>query len=215
MPCPYWPFFDLRIRSGRLELRIPTDDDLVQLAQLAARGIHDPATMPFAVPWTDKAPDEFERGFLQHHWGLRAALRPDDWHLEFAVRADGQLAGVQGIRAQSFAAQRTVTSGSWLGRGFQRQGIGRAMRVAILHLAFAGLGAEVAISEAFADNLASERISLSLGYRCDGADTQAPRGIPKEHRRFRLDRATWETTTHPPVVLAGLEPCLPLLCALP
>jgi hypothetical protein len=33
---------------------MPDDDVLSDLARLASRGIHDPATMPFLHPWTDE-----------------------------------------------------------------------------------------------------------------------------------------------------------------
>ena len=49
-----WPFFGLRIRTPRLELRYPSDGDLLAVAALAAEGIHEPDTMPFSVPWTRK-----------------------------------------------------------------------------------------------------------------------------------------------------------------
>jgi RimJ/RimL family protein N-acetyltransferase len=42
------------------------------------------------------------------------------------------------------------------------------MRAAALHLAFAGLGAREATSEAFADNRASNRVSQTLGYEPNG-----------------------------------------------
>jgi hypothetical protein len=42
MAHPYWPLWDLVVRTPTVELRMPTDDDLVRLAQLAGAGIHDP-----------------------------------------------------------------------------------------------------------------------------------------------------------------------------
>ncbi len=38
-----WPLFDLRIGTAHLELRAPTDEDLMGLVALAGRGIHDAA----------------------------------------------------------------------------------------------------------------------------------------------------------------------------
>jgi RimJ/RimL family protein N-acetyltransferase len=214
MAFQYWPFFDLRLRTGRLELRPPTDGELEGLARLTAAGIHDPAVMPFAVPWTDVPPGELERSLLQYHWAQRGALRPDDWNLELAVWVDGQVAGSQSIRSRSFAVERTVETGSWLGRAFQGRGIGREMRAAVLELAFVGLGAEAAFSGAFADNVASCRVSRALGYHLDSVGEKAPRGVLQEHHRFRLDRATWMSRPNrPEVVWEGLAPCLPFLGA--
>ena len=34
MGHPFWPLFDLRVRTPTLELRLPTDDDLVAIARL-------------------------------------------------------------------------------------------------------------------------------------------------------------------------------------
>ncbi len=39
-----WPLFGLRTQSDQLELRLPTDDELLELLVLARAGIHgDPA----------------------------------------------------------------------------------------------------------------------------------------------------------------------------
>jgi RimJ/RimL family protein N-acetyltransferase len=108
---------------------------------------------------------------------------------------------------------REVHTGSWLGKDHQRQGIGTEMRAAVLHLAFVGLGAEMATSSAFPTNLASNRISLKLGYVPDGIQRIAPRETPIDTNRFRLTRARWEAGARPEVWIEGLEPCLPLLGA--
>lgn len=46
---PNWPLFGLRIRSQRLVLRLPTDEDLVRLIAVARAGIHPEGSMPFGV----------------------------------------------------------------------------------------------------------------------------------------------------------------------
>ena len=48
-----WPLFGLVLRTPRLELRVPSLEQLAALAELADEGVHDPAAMPFLVPWTD------------------------------------------------------------------------------------------------------------------------------------------------------------------
>jgi RimJ/RimL family protein N-acetyltransferase len=212
MPHP-WPLFDLRLRTERLELRPPTDDELLAVIALAARGIHPPEEMPFAIPWTDLTGPAFERGMLQHYWRTRANLGPEDWYVDFGAWRGGELVGVQGLGARGFRTLRTVHTGSWVGRAHQRQGLGREMREAVLHLAFEGLGAEVATSQAFADNVASERVSRAVGYREDGSDRRAPRGVARELRRFRLDRADWTARPRAPLAVEGLEACRPLLGA--
>jgi RimJ/RimL family protein N-acetyltransferase len=205
-----WPLDGLRVRTPDLELRLPDDGDLAVLAGLAAEGIHDPAAQPFTAAWTDARPDERARSVLQYQWGLRAAWTPADWSLELAVIRDGSVVGSQGLSAREFAVCREVSTGSWLGRAHQGQGIGTQMRAAVLWLAFAGLGAEYATSGAFLDNPASLAVSRRLGYRDDGIEVHAIRGRPAVLQRLRLDRATWLATRPRSTQLDGLEPCLPM-----
>ena len=87
------------------------------------------------------------------------------------------------------------------------------MRAAVLHLAFAGLGAEYATSGAFVDNHASLGVSRKLGYAEDGVQRVARRGRPATEQRLRLDRSGWEAHRTVPVEIEGLAPCLPLLGA--
>jgi RimJ/RimL family protein N-acetyltransferase len=198
------------VRTEGLELRVPTDDDLDELAALAAAGVHAPEEMPFAVPWTDAPPQERARGTIQWHWRQRGEWTPQSWSLIMAVVRDGVVAGVQDIGAKDFRVLREVHTGSWLGRGHQGQGIGTQMRAAGLWLAFAGLGAEFACSGAFEDNPASIAVSRKLGYRDDGIDRYVRRGVPAVTLRFRLDRQAWQDSQPVPADIEGLEPCLPL-----
>ncbi len=205
-----WPLTGLRLRTPRLELRPASDRDLMALADLAAAGVHDPEVQPFTVAWTDVSPDERGRSVLQYHWSQRAAWKPESWSLDLVVVCDGTVVGTQAVSARDFAILREVSTGSWLGREYQGQGIGSEMRAAVLDLAFAGLGAEYAISGAFSDNAASQRISRKLGYADNGVDRHVSRGRAATVRRFRLDRQTWEASHAIPVTIDGLEPCLQL-----
>jgi RimJ/RimL family protein N-acetyltransferase len=211
MDATIWPFAALRIVTPSVELRYPDDDDLCALAHLAADGIHDPATMPFFVPWTRAQPDELRRGVLQHSWGRRSALTRDDWALPFVVRAHGEVVGVQDVHAKRFAVRRTVETGSWLGARFQGRGIGTEMRAAVLHLAFVGLGAEQALSGSFADNPASAAVSRHCGYEPNGVEVVDREGEPARLHRWVLTRANWTPTRRDDVTIEGLAPCLPLL----
>jgi hypothetical protein len=59
-----WPLADLEVVTPQLALRYISDDLGVELALLAANGIHDPATMPFSTPWTDAPSSELKRNTL-------------------------------------------------------------------------------------------------------------------------------------------------------
>jgi RimJ/RimL family protein N-acetyltransferase len=205
-----WPLAALRLQTPELELRWPTQDDLGELANLAATGVHDPAVQPFMVAWTDASPEERARGLLQYHWSRWGSWKPSEWMLELAVIRDGVVVGTQGVGGRDFAVLREVHTGSWLGRRYQRQGIGTQMRAAVLALAFDGLGAQWAVSAAFEDNPASLGVSRKLGYCDDGIEWHLVRGRPALTRRLRLSRADWQAARTIPVQIDGLQPCLPL-----
>ena len=208
------PLFELRVRSPRLLLRLPTEPELHELAHVAEQGVHDPAEMPFIVPWTDGiGSPSFVEDFVGYHLGLREEWRPDGWGLELGVWADNVLMGVQLVEATDFARERTAYTGSWLGRRFHGRGYGTEMRAAILELAFTGLGATAAESGALAGNIASERVSAKLGYRDAGEHWQTVRGERVREQRFVLRREDWVPAEHPPVEITGLEACLALFGA--
>jgi RimJ/RimL family protein N-acetyltransferase len=210
MLVDHFPVVGLRLATPRLELRLPNPDELAQLAELAARGIHDPDTMPFWEPWTDQSPAEVARHVVQHHWRRLGAWSAENWTLDLVVFHDGAVAGVQTIKARDLAIAREVSTGSWLGRRFQGKGIGTEMRAAVLHLAFAGLGAAEAVSLAFDHVGASLAVSRKLGYQLDGFDRVVVRGALAIDRRQRLTRADWEKHRTVPVTIDGLTACLPL-----
>lgn len=211
MLVDHFPLVGLRLTTPRLELRLPSDEELAALADLAAGGIHPPDVMPFLVPWTDRPPAEVARGVIQHHWLRLGGWTPQDWSLNLTVFHAGAVVGLQNIGARDLAITRQVRTGSWLGQRHQGLGIGTEMRAAVLHLAFAGLGAEEAVSGAFEHNVASQAVSRKLGYQPDGINRHAVRGAVTIEHRLRLTRAAWEQHRTIPVTIHGLAPCLPLL----
>lgn len=200
------PLFGLRLRTPRLELRLPTGPELAEFREVARAGIPPADEMPFAVAWTDEPYSEsWVVAFLQEQL---AAWKPEEWHLNLGVWADGELVGSQGMGAERFAETRAVATGSWLGQRFQGRGIGTEMRAAVLELAFRRLGAERATSGAIDGNEASLGVSRKLGYRQVGRSTVAPRGEDVGHADLELRRDEWRAPF--PVEIEGLEPCLPL-----
>ncbi len=202
-----WPPYAIRLRTDRLELRLPDEDEIGELCRLAQAGIHPPGEMPFGVAWSIKPSPRFEREFIQWHWLQRASWSVEAWSLELAVFLDGRPIGSQALMARQFSTFKTVRSGSWLGRAFQGRGLGKEMRAAVLALAFDGLGAEVAETEAFLDNPASAGVSRSLGYQPNGFGSIAPEGVARPTERFRLTREGWLAPSRPAVAIEGLESC--------
>lgn len=204
-----WPLFGLCVRTPRLELRFPTDGDLVALADLSG-DIHPPDLLPFSGTWSLLPDGEREQTVLQYHWGRRADWTPARWRLELVAVVDGEVVGTQGAIADEFAVTRTLTTGSWLGRAHQGRGIGSEMRAGILHLAFAGLGALRAETAAVEGNEPSLGVTRKLGYRANGDHIDATNGVRTRELRFVLDRGDWEPTRRDDIEVLGLPACLPM-----
>ena len=161
--------YGIRVRTPRLELRLGDTAELRQLAALAERGIHPPDEMPFAIAWTDAIGEPgFADGFLEYHHTSLRDWAPERWTLNLLVWEAGTLVGTQGVMADRFAADRTVETGSWLGRAHQGRGLGTEMRAAAIELAIRGLGATTVTSAWLEGNHASRRVSEKLGYRVVG-----------------------------------------------
>ncbi|MFJ8477374.1 GNAT family N-acetyltransferase [Kitasatospora sp. NPDC094011] len=211
MIIEHWPLTGLRVTTPRLELRLPTEEELAGVADLAARGVHAPGERPFLTPWGELPPAERARHVLQMHWRRLGKWQARHWALGLVAFHEGRPVGVQDMRAQEFAVRREIASGSWVGLEHQGRGFGTEMRAAMLHLAFAELGAACAVSASFADNHSSLAVSRKLGYRPDGISRDVLDGRVVETRRLRLSREHWRGPSVP-VTVAGLTPaCLALL----
>jgi RimJ/RimL family protein N-acetyltransferase len=89
----HWPLLGLRLTTPRLELRLPSVEELSDLADLAAEGMHHPGRKPFLVSWPGLPPKERARALVQRHWRHRGDWSADNWSLDLAVFADGQVVG--------------------------------------------------------------------------------------------------------------------------
>ncbi|WP_438854624.1 GNAT family N-acetyltransferase [Agromyces sp. M3QZ16-3] len=184
-----WPLFGLTLRTPRLELRLVRDDDIASLAEAAIRGIHDPAVMPFAHPWSDQPPEILRRELARYVWRERAGTTPEAWTLLFAVIEDGAPIGIQDVRGLQFAELRTVSTGSWLTASRQGIGLGIEMRAAVLAFCFDHLDAEVAESGAIDWNESSLGVSRHLGYVENGEKRVVSRAEHVEREvLLRLER---------------------------
>ncbi|WP_433002997.1 GNAT family N-acetyltransferase [Kribbella sp. CA-294648] len=208
MLTTHWPLRHLRLTTERLVLRLPTEDELADLADLAAAGIHEPGERPFLTPWTDLEPAKRAQWVMQGHWSSLGSWSPDDWGLDLAVFRDGAPIGMVTLAAKQFAVLREVRSSSWFGLAHHGQGYGTEARTALLHLAFAELGAEAATSEVFQDNHGSQAVSRKLGYQPDGISRDVLHGEAVVSDRLRLTRADWRSrAVRHAVQVEGLEQC--------
>jgi len=207
-----WPLFDLVVETPRLRLEYANDNHLQTLAGFRRGEVIRLGEEPFdGVSSFYMEPPEAEWRALTGEWGARARTSPEWWHLSFAVIVDDEVVGQQNITGANFPTLRTVSSFSIVRLRDQGRGLGKEMRSAVLHLAFAGLGALRAESDAFADNLASQDVSVALGYGPNGT-VLAPRPSGRALMlRFLLTRERWEQTRRGDIDIRGLESCLPVL----
>jgi RimJ/RimL family protein N-acetyltransferase len=207
-----WPLFDLAVVTPRLRLEYATNDHLEALAEFRDGRVVGPGEEPFDgdSSFYGEGPAGTWKA-VTGEWGARARTSATWWHLAFAVLVDGELVGQQNITAAEFPTVRTVSSFSFLDRACRGTGIGKEMRAAVLHLAFAGLGALRAESDAFADNHASAGVSRALGYEPNGT-LLAPRPSGAALMdRYLLTRERWEERRRPDIELLGVDGTLPVL----
>lgn len=187
-----WPAAGINVRAGELEFRWIDDEMLLDLADLAVRGVHDPGQLPFTFPWTQGTELEVARRLLTYHWSVRKHVGPGSLVLELAVLHDGIPVGIQAVSGEDWAILRSVETGSWLGKEFHGRGIGTRMRALMLHVCFEGLGAAEVTSTAYEDNPASNAISNRVGYEPDGMNRVVRDGKPQMLKRYRMTRERWE-----------------------
>lgn len=199
-----WPPYRLSVVEGDLALTVVRDEDLPGLVALALAGVHDPAFMPFSHAWTDTPAADLPAEFARYHWSSRARFAPAAFTLNFAVRVDGELVGIQALSTENYAITRTGETGSWLAAQFQGRGIGTRMRLAICALAFDHLSAAQVTSGAFADNLASLGVSRKVGYQPNGTKLLARRGHPALNQQLLLTPGTF-IRGHPIAVIGAAE----------
>ncbi|NUT35902.1 MAG: GNAT family N-acetyltransferase [Hamadaea sp.] len=210
MDTKAWPLFDLRLRAGDLTLRPTTEADLPALAAMQPVDVEQDPSLPAYGP-VDAPLTRAARTF-QFYWRSWGSWRPDAWTLGFLVERDGRIIGEQSLEARDFARIGTVETASWLLTTERGQGLGKLMRIAVLTLAFEGLGAATAETEAWHHNVASLGVSRAVGYEPNGVYRHATNdaGGADDMVRMRLTAARWRALhPAPDVTIEGLTPCLP------
>ncbi|MCA2211798.1 GNAT family N-acetyltransferase [Jidongwangia harbinensis] len=212
MPSTYPPL-NLAVRTPRLTLAAATDDLLERLVPVVRAGVvTDGEPAPFDDPMSLYAdsPDR-EWRWMRAIWAGRSRVDASFWRLYFVICVDGEPVGMQDLIGVDFAAVGTVTSFSWVAPEARGRGVGREARAAILQLAFDGLDAREAASEAFADNHASNRVSEALGYTRNGTAWATRRGVAGPLLRWRLTRDEWAPRRRADIELSGVAECRPVL----
>jgi RimJ/RimL family protein N-acetyltransferase len=205
-----WPLYGLTISTPQLELRLPHEEELAELAHLAGKGVHRPDERPFLTPWTDGSPEDRARAVLQGCWSGLGDWSVAAWQLGLGVFRDGTPLGMVTLRAADFPVVREVATASWLGLEHQGKGYGTHARVGLLTLAFDHLGANAALTEVFQDNHSSQGVSRKLGYEPDGISVDAREGEALVSDRLRLTRERWTQQSRPAVQVDGIAACLPM-----
>lgn len=205
------PAFEVSVSTPRLELLAATDELLAELAPLVRAGQAMAKPSPFDDPMSLYEPDPDVRAqrWLQSIWRGRGSLGPDSWRLYFVVMVDGAPVGMQDLIGDHFPTYGGVVTFSWLAASVRGRGLGREMREAVLHLAFDGLGAVEAESDAFVDNLGSNGVSRALGYEPNGTAWATRRGEKVLLQRWRLGRDAW--LRRDDITLGGVDQCRHLL----
>lgn len=208
-----YPLLDLRVVTPTLELRGAADELLDELAEVVRAGKTHADPPPYDDPMSFYEPDPDLRvaKWLRAIWRRRGSVEPDAWRLYFVVMVNGRPVGEQTITGVSFSTLATVTTFSWLSIDERGRGLGREMRAAVLHLAFDGLGAKEAASDAFVDNHSSNAISRGLGYEFNGTEWATRRGEPALLNRWRLTKDTWATRRRDDIELDNVTACRALL----
>ena len=203
-----WPTYRLRITTRGLQLRLPDDGELAELAALAGRGVHPPTEQPFLTPWTDGTAEDRAHFVLREHWSQLSGWSVESWRLGLGVFASsGEPLGMVTLRARNFRVVREVTTSSWLGLPHQGQGLGTEARLGLLTLAFDHLDALAALTEVFQDNHSSQGVSRKLGYEPDGISRDARGSEVLVSDRLRLSRSRWDGLSRPDVVVDGIDGC--------
>ena len=189
-----WPLLGLRLRHDGLLLRPVTEADLDDVVRVLPADVDLDPTLP-----ADRA-----AAVHQGYWRAMGSWNAAAWVLSLLVLRDGELVGVQTLEGTDFPLLRTVDTASWLVPSARGQGVGKAMRAAVLGLAFGPLEAEAAVTSALATNASSLGVSRALGYRPNGEHFFRQDDRREVLVHLRMLRAAWSWA---PVEVDGFAEC--------
>ncbi len=186
-------------------MRPMRDADFPEVLAVAHAGIHDPGLDAVLLPVDrrDGRPTSSGRS-CSTTGGRGPSCSAAKWALDLGVWHEGRFVGVQGVSTEDFLVTRTGETGSWLGQQFHGRGIGTLMRQAMCVLCLDHLGFEEVMSAAFSDNPASLAVSRKVGYRRNGEQRLARKGVVASNVKLVL---TPDDLVRPPydVEVVGAE----------
>jgi hypothetical protein len=102
-----WPVRGVRVTGPVLDLVVPDEGRLSELAALAADGVYDPQNryLPRSpvAGWEGGEPLEAQRSFLRYVWAASADWSPRRWNLVLAAVVRDRCVGVQEFGATDFS----------------------------------------------------------------------------------------------------------------
>ena len=101
-PARLWPLFGLTVQTSRLQLRLPREQEIAELAGIAGQGVHHPGERPFLTPWTAGDPQDRARSVLREHWSQLGTWSASAWRLGLGAFLDEQPLGIVTLRARDF-----------------------------------------------------------------------------------------------------------------
>jgi RimJ/RimL family protein N-acetyltransferase len=185
----------IKITTPKLELVVADRLLLGQLGEVAARGVADPSLpSPFRSGWDRLSPPERSLHITARQIRRWAEFGEPERHYSFTICTDGQPIGEVTVRVSEANNQLIFATTSWIGIDHQRKGHGTEARLAALQFGFIALGADMASSMSFADNLPPQKISRELGYKMSGASVfPVPPCSMRRLTHYRLGRRIWES----------------------
>ncbi|MDD7941168.1 GNAT family protein [Actinomycetospora lutea] len=162
-----YPQYGLRVAHRGTVLLAPTDEELLELADIVAEpgGIVAPGRAGELLGWPEDDGAVAARRFLEWAWRLRETPSAARWRAPLAVLDGGRALGLAVLAHELDDPAGTVRTSSWLARAEQGRGLGRRVRLMLLELAFGPLGMARAVTAAAEGNAASRRVSAACGYR--------------------------------------------------
>ena len=197
--------YQIIIKTPRLELRIPNEDEIVKLAELASGGVHKAGKEYYNADWLRvQFPNNKEILSLWiqkdlKNWDI------DNWSFLFAAFYQKTPIGMQHIFSKNFVKTRTFGTGVWLGLEYQGQGFATEMGQVVLYLGFEIFGAKEAYAGVWKKNKASLQLLNKLGYIYNGRYIELLNDKPEVNIRMRLTRDVWKKKRLNNIIVEGIN----------